>query len=147
MDVRACCHPDIMSPRYMSVILIYSDCTELYHCCASSPDMGEKQCGLHGVMIHVFLVLFTLTTTWVQTEERVTEYQHRNEQIKASRPIQHEIFCLQIIFLLGASVPVSMFILYWLNLYQCSYVLTMDAAVTWLEKDAAGLSSPFLPTK
>lgn len=50
----------------MSVILVYSDCTELYHCCALSPDMGEKQCGLHVVMIHVVLVLFTLTTTRVQ---------------------------------------------------------------------------------
>lgn len=29
-----------------SVILVYSDCTELYHCCALPPDMGEKQRGL-----------------------------------------------------------------------------------------------------
>lgn len=86
------------------------------------------------VMIHVVLVLFTLITPWVQTQERVTEYQNRNEQTKASSPIQHEIFCIQITFLFGAPVPISMLILYWLNLYQCSYILTMDAAVTWFKK-------------
>lgn len=91
-----------------SVILIYSNCTELHHCCASSPDMREKQCGWHGVMIHVVFVLFTLTAAQVLTEERVTDYQH---QIKASRLIQYKIFSIQRIFLFGASVPVSVVIL------------------------------------
>lgn len=58
--------------------------------------MGEKQRGLHGGVIRVVLVLFTHTATQVQKEERVAEYQHSNEQMRASRLIQHEMFCIQI---------------------------------------------------
>lgn len=56
----------MLSPRKGQAILKCPDCTEPYYCSVQMhqvlPDMGEKQCGLHEVMIHVVPVLFTHAT-------------------------------------------------------------------------------------
>lgn len=80
------------TPKWQWTVLLL--CTDAPN--PSTPDVGEKQCGLHRVMICVILVLFTHIATQDQKEERVEEYQHGDEQMRASRHIQHEMFCIKI---------------------------------------------------
>lgn len=56
----------------------------------SIPEMREKQCGLHRVLIPVH------PHTQIQKEWRVVEDQQSDEQMRASRLIQNEMFCVQI---------------------------------------------------